>query len=186
MAASLKFLASSAPVSLGQPATGVAAPMWSPFPPLQAQAIPIYQDTESLSSSEPDHSRQDGLELSEPGDITDQWADPQSAVVPSLLSSPRQVAPAGGSIVFRSPPPVGDGEATPPAGPTWTGEGSTLPAEVSLEKKRTAMWMVFLPLAAAGAGAALASTQTKKGKYIAGAAALAGGAVVAAAYLVKE
>jgi hypothetical protein len=48
------------------------------------------------------------------------------------------------------------------------------------------MFMVVLPLLAGGAGATVARTFTTRGTIIAGAAALAAGATVGAALLVKE
>lgn len=110
---------------------------------------------------------------------------PLQAPAPARLAPPAHATAPGVSV----PGVTLDVQPADP-GP-WTADPGQAPAPnytagPTLETRRTAAWLVFLPIAAAGAGAALAATQTSKGPYIAGAAALAGGAVLAAALLVRE
>lgn len=59
-------------------------------------------------------------------------------------------------------------------------------AEASPERRHVVMMMVATPLLAGAAAATIARTQTTKGAYIAGAAAIAAGAVLVTAWLVRE
>jgi hypothetical protein len=137
-------------------------------------------DDDLMISAEPDPiSVLFGPELMLP--VEPRPAPPVQPYVPELPAPPPpELAP--GAPELPEPPTYDPGAELP---------GAQLPpaaaAEaVSMEKRRTAMFMVVLPLLAGGAGATVARTFTTRGTIIAGAAALAAGATVGAALLVKE
>ncbi len=160
----------------------------SGFAPSEDEPDPFVPSADSYSSNSSSlGSGRSAIPLTEPQDLYDEpdpiMATPTAELIAEAAATGRPMVPSASAPVSSNPPSLVP--AAQPSSPSLVpSQGAEL--EPTPDHRKTAGWLIFLPLAAAGAAGGLAAAMTKKPVWIGAAAATAALATAGAGYIIKE